>query len=97
MKRTLAFALGATTVLASCGPESAAKSELEAREAKRTAPELSVSFTFERASHGVLKDHETGCEYILIDTGGTGGVAITPRLAATGGQVCAHSDTAGRE
>lgn len=97
MKRTLAFALGATAALSACGPKSSAKSEQEVREAERHAPELSVRFTFERASHGVLKDHETGCEYILIDKGATGGTAITPRLDAAGSQVCAHPDTAGRE
>lgn len=98
MKRTLVFALGATAALSACGSKSPAKSEQEVREAERYTPELSVKFTFERASHGVLKDHETGCEYILIDTGGTGGVAITPRLDSAGSQVCATSnDTVGRE
>lgn len=92
MKRTLAFALGATAALSSCGPRSAVKSDQEAREAERHTPGLSASFTFDRASHGVLKDHETGCEYILIDKGATGGTAITPRLDATGNQVCAQVD-----
>jgi hypothetical protein len=92
MRLSLAFALGATVALAACGPRSASEPVQEAREAERQAPALSVSFTFERASHGVLKDHETGCEYILIDKGATGGTAITPRLDATGNQVCAQVD-----
>jgi len=92
MKRALVFALGATAALSACGPRSAVKSDQEAREAERHMPELSVSFTFERASHGVLKDHETGCEYIFIDKGATGGTAITPRLDAAGNQVCAQVD-----
>lgn len=77
--------LFASLALASCGSgDKPVLSEQEKREALREPPELSIAYTFERSNHAVLKDHESGCEYIVLDKGASGGAAITPRLTPEG-------------
>jgi hypothetical protein len=36
----------------------------------------------------IIHDHETGCQYILVTRGTSGGTAITPRINTDGTHVC---------
>lgn len=41
----------------------------------------------------LIHDHETGCQYIVVSKGTTGGTAITPRVDADGLHMCINNQT----
>lgn len=74
MKKTL-FGLSIVLLLAGCGGVETTEQESIGDETRFT-PEL-------------WKDIETGCEYLILETGSyEGGVSITPRMSADGTQIC---------